>query len=64
MNVHRKDRAKLKEFSGDTSPVSDETAKVGPTSEVNSDKYLEVDLELRLGPEPHDHAKRNQHGVV
>ncbi|KAG6427623.1 hypothetical protein SASPL_111869 [Salvia splendens] len=94
MNIHRKDRAKLLEFSDENflsleiSPSEDSNDSVPPDSfigeklssendqrqdeddqaEENLNIYIRripllaeappvVDLELRLGPEPHRHAK-------
>ncbi|XP_057808040.1 transcriptional regulator TAC1-like [Salvia miltiorrhiza] len=103
MNIHRKDRAKLREFSdenllsleisrsansddslppesllgeklslkndlshdGDDQATNLNSCVKAPATEINDDveskqlelKHGELDLELRLGPEPHHHAK-------
>ncbi|KAL3839489.1 hypothetical protein ACJIZ3_024080 [Penstemon smallii] len=75
MNIHRKDRAKLKEFSGenllclditkniDCEEISDSGEKILKCPKVDDvlqeANHGHVDLELRLGPEPFD-AKTEQ----
>lgn len=62
MNIHRRDRAKLREFGRETDD-NNTTSQDKPSSieeKKNPSVKVELDLELRLGPEPEQEPYRQE----